>query len=124
MIRTTDDRGERANNPAFADLRRFVRREAPRERCEMCGAALAGEHRHLLGSDARKLICACDACAILFGSRGETQYKLIPRAARVLRGFHLSDAQWEALRMPINMAFFFVFPGHCTRGVPIERGHV
>jgi hypothetical protein len=37
----------------------------------------------------------------------ESRFKLIPRDPRALPGMELSDAQWEGLALPINLAFFF-----------------
>jgi hypothetical protein len=72
----------------------------------MCSLELASIHQHLLEPISRKLICACDACAILFGNQGQTKYKRVPRRVRFLADFRLSDSQWDGLMMPINMAFF------------------
>jgi Family of unknown function (DUF5947) len=92
---------------AFATLRRFARSRAPVERCELCGLALAPEHRHLLEMANRKIACACDACALRFTDVLDGRFKLIPRDARLLADFHIDDAQWEDLALPINMVFFF-----------------
>ncbi len=51
-------------------------------------------------------MCACDACSLLFLQHGETKYKRVPRDARFLRDFSLSDGQWESLLIPIGLAFF------------------
>jgi hypothetical protein len=88
-------------------LRRFVRRPSKAEQCEMCSQELAVSHQHLLEPGSRKLICACDACAILFGSQGQTKYKRVPRRIRYLADFRMTNGQWDGLMMPINMAFFF-----------------
>jgi Family of unknown function (DUF5947) len=96
---------------SFGVLRRFVRRpssrSSPNESCEMCSIELAASHQHLLDPVSRKLICACDACAILFSSQGQTKYKRVPRRIRFLADFRMTDSQWDGLMMPINMAFFF-----------------
>jgi len=92
---------------AFEFLRQFARRRQPVERCEMCSTPLGPEHRHLLDPVNRKIICSCDACSILFYAQGVTKYKRVPRDIRFLPDFHLTDAQWNGLMMPINMAFFF-----------------
>jgi hypothetical protein len=92
---------------SFEVLRRFVRRPSTAERCEMCSQELAVTHQHLLEPVSRKLICACDACAILFSSQGETKLKRVPRRIRFLADFRMTDSQWDGLMMPINMAFFF-----------------
>jgi hypothetical protein len=88
-------------------LRQFIR---PRKRnveiCELCSAEVASQHPHLLEPGTRKLLCTCDACAILFSGMG-TKYKRVPRRALALPDFNLTDAQWESLMIPIGMAFFF-----------------
>ena len=71
----------------------------------MCSAALAREHQHLIELASRKLVCACDSCAILFTS--QTKYKRVPRRVRYLDDFQLTDSQWDGMLMPINLAFFF-----------------
>jgi hypothetical protein len=57
--------------------------------------------------DKRRLVCACQACAILFSGQMGQRYKRVPSRIRLLQGFRLTDAQWEDLLVPINMAFFF-----------------
>jgi len=94
-------------NSAFASLRRFVRKRAQVERCEMCKTALAENHQHMIELESRKLICACDPCAILFSNQSGQKYKRVPRRIRFMPDFRLNDAQWESLLIPINMAFFF-----------------
>lgn len=93
-------------NSSFANLRRFMRQRAPVERCELCSAGLAADHQHLIEPATRKLICSCDACSILF-SNEDGKYRRVPKDIRSLPDFHLSEAQWESLLIPINMAFFF-----------------
>ena len=99
--------GARAATP-FATLRRFaVARDQPvRERCELCSLGLAPEHRHLLEMATHKIICACDPCALRF-ENVLGRFKLIPRDVRSLPGFRLSDAQWDDLALPIDLAFLF-----------------
>ena len=36
------------------------------EHCELCSACLAQEHPHLVELVSRQILCACDACAMLF----------------------------------------------------------
>jgi hypothetical protein len=92
---------------AFGFLRQFVRRQDPGETCEMCNTQLGDQHQHLLEPATRKLVCACDACAILFSNQTAKRFKRVPRRVRVLSDFQLTDGQWDSLMMPINMAFFF-----------------
>jgi hypothetical protein len=76
------------------------------ERCELCGAPLGDEHQHLLELGTRQLACACDACAVLFSSEQGARYRCVPRRARRLADFDLPDESWDALCIPINLAFF------------------
>ena len=92
---------------AFAALRQFARKRPMVECCEMCSSEVPAEHQHLIDPAARKLICACDACAILFSSQGATKYKRVPRRIRFLPQFQMTESQWDGLMVPIEMAFFF-----------------
>jgi len=92
---------------AFTALRQFVRKRAAVETCEMCSAQIPGEHQHLIDPSARKIVCACDACAILFSGQGATRYRRVPRRIRFLPQFRMTEAQWDGLMVPIEMAFFF-----------------
>ncbi len=100
----TEQRTDSEN--AFTALRQFARKRKPVERCELCSLELTREHPHLIELAARKMVCACDACALLFDGRAG-KYKRVSRRVQAMNNFHLSDAQWESLMIPINMAFFF-----------------
>lgn len=93
-------------NNSLATLRRFVRKRKTVEHCELCGAELGHDHRHLVEPASRKLLCACEACGILFSNQ-ESKYRRVPKRIRYLTDFHLTEAQWDSLLIPINMAFFF-----------------
>ncbi|MET9294119.1 DUF5947 family protein [Streptomyces sp. NPDC003077] len=97
---------------AGAGLRRFrdsgpVR--PPQARCELCSAALEPFHGHVVDLDDRGLLCACRPCRLLLirpgGSAG--RYRGVPDRPRDARDFVLSAEQWEALRLPVAMAFCF-----------------
>jgi hypothetical protein len=101
-----------------ATLRRFARARqaaAPgREYCELCRSPLAPVHRHLLEMATHKITCSCDPCALRFELVVDGRYKLIPRDAPALPDFHLDDAQWEDLALPIHLAFL-------VRSTPAKR---
>lgn len=92
---------------AFGALRQFARRPRNVEQCELCSVALASQHPHLLEPIGRKLLCTCDACALLFSGRAGAKFKRVPRYVHLLANFRMTDAQWDSLMIPINMAFFF-----------------
>ena len=73
----------------------------------MCSLELAATHPHLLEPKTRQIICACQACAILFDGTGAAKYKRVSRQILFLPDFHLSDEEWNNLSLPIQLAFFF-----------------
>jgi hypothetical protein len=86
-------------------------REAQLERCDLCAEPIPADHRHLLDLESRELLCACQACRILFerpGAGGGGQHlRLVPDRRLLLQDFRMDDALWERLRIPVEMAFFF-----------------
>jgi hypothetical protein len=92
---------------AFGILRQFARKRRLAERCELCGNDIPSDHTHLIEVGRRKLLCACDACAVLFSGQSGTKYKRVPRRVLLLTDFQMTDSKWDSLMIPINMAFFF-----------------
>ena len=103
---------------ALAALQSYARAWQPvapaESRCQICALALdAGPHAHVVDLERRSLLCACPSCASLLdrasatADRGGARYRLVP--ARVLFDptFRLDGAQWEALRIPVRLAFIF-----------------
>lgn len=105
----TDDLHSNSTNP-FVALRQMARQSAARseERCDLCGEGIGPEHRHVLSLTSREVLCACRGCAILFDSpaAGAGARRLIPARTLDLADFALTDLQWNALEVPVNMAFF------------------
>ena len=85
-------------------------REAAQGRCELCAEPIGAQHRHLLDLSTRQMMCACRACALLFDRRaaGAGHYRLVPDRRLALVDFDLDDVAWEELRIPVDMAFFFL----------------
>ena len=90
----------------FNALKQFVRPRVAVERCDLCSLELAPEHQHLLSMENRQISCACDACSILF-SDNTKRFRRVPRSGVYLPDFRLTDEQWNALMLPIQLAFFF-----------------
>lgn len=96
----------------FAELQTFLRRRPPARPgtvCDYCSAPLESEHPHLIDLQARRILCACRPCAIVFEPDGAARgrYKRIPTRYQELDDFALDDATWDALQIPIALAFFF-----------------
>jgi len=105
------DQPSLAFEQAFGVLRQFTSARRARsdslERCELCSAGLGREHPHLVELASRQIVCACDACALLFDGMEGSRYKRVSRNAQVFSSFEMTDGQWESLMIPINLAFFF-----------------
>ncbi len=89
-----------------AAVHRFVRDDDTAQQCELCSAWIADAHQHLIEVHARRLVCCCQACALLFGHNDAAKYRTIPQRRDPLPDFRITDAQWDALAVPINIAFF------------------
>ncbi len=107
---------------SFATLRRFAGapKSAPKssgpkgakppqeiEICELCSIRIPPVHRHLLEMATRRIVCSCDPCGLRFENVIDGKFKLIPRDARPVPDFQMSDMEWEGLSLPISLAFFF-----------------
>src|SRR5215218_1385720 len=113
------EQGNRKAFSTFSSLRRFAQEEsekaaqaaaeAVQEHCELCSEPIPPEHRHLLEVSTREILCVCRPCSILFyrEAASEGRYRLIPDRHLFLQDFEMDDAQWDSLRIPVDMAFFF-----------------
>jgi hypothetical protein len=99
--------GEGSPTDVLSALKRFTRMRAPTERCELCSAPVDSVHQHLLDRHSKQIACACDACSILFCDQQSGKYLRVPREVHELNDFAFSDLQWEEMRLPINLAFFY-----------------
>lgn len=83
--------------------RAVTRRVAVTERCGLCAAPVAGDHRHVLDEQSADVMCACVPCSLLFQreATGADRYSLIPSARR-----RLADLPVGRLDVPVGLAFF------------------
>jgi hypothetical protein len=91
-------------------LQRMLQQRPPAgERCDFCAEPLAPEHGHLIELAARRILCTCRPCRIVFEPAGAAQgkYRTVPTRYREISAFAIDDAQWDALQVPIGLAFFF-----------------
>lgn len=78
------------------------------ERCEMCSESIADEHQHVVNVADRQLMCVCRACYLLFtDSQAELRYRAVPDRYLSFPDFALDRRAWEALQIPVGVAFFF-----------------
>ncbi|MGZ4562899.1 MAG: DUF5947 family protein [Mycobacterium sp.] len=78
------------------------------ERCEMCSEWIADEHQHVVNVADRQLMCVCRACYLLFtDTQAQLRYRAVPDRYLSFPGFALDRRAWEALQIPVGVAFFF-----------------
>ncbi len=100
---------------ALGVLRRIMRprdageRPRPGEVCEMCGETIADTHSHVASLSERRLLCTCRACYLLFTQQGAGARRLraVPERYRQAVAFAFSQQQWDALAIPVDLAFLF-----------------
>ncbi len=80
-----------------------ARRAEASEHCDLCGSPVQGQHRHLLDTTSRSVMCACQACSLLFVQDAASggHYKLVP-----LRRLRLTEVPTTGLGVPVGLAFF------------------
>ena len=97
---------------AVRRLRRMPSEPRPRagETCEICREAVGPEHNHLVDLERRTLMCACRLCWLLFAPEGAGggHYKAVPERYVAFPDLELSHGEWDALQIPVSVAFFFL----------------
>lgn len=75
----------------------------------MCAQPVPERHSHVVDLESRELLCTCRPCSFLFVSEGAAggRYQAVPERCLSFDGFTLDQARWDALRLPVGMAFFF-----------------
>ncbi len=92
-------------------LKNFAATVPQKERCDLCGASIPDKHDHVFSLQTRQLDCTCMACALLFsgqpGADGTAGQRVrVPHRAQKLPDFSMTDALWNDLRLPVELAFF------------------
>ncbi|MFN8033281.1 MAG: DUF5947 family protein [Mycobacterium sp.] len=78
------------------------------ERCEMCAEEIDDGHRHVVNVAARQLMCVCRACYLLFtDTTAALRYRAVPDRFLSFPEFGIGRREWEALQIPVGVAFFF-----------------
>jgi hypothetical protein len=100
-----------ASGSPLATLRRVTaNRPAPVtfERCEMCAEPIADAHQHVVNLESRALMCTCRGCYLLFTAEdAQLRYRAVPDRYLSFPDFSLGPGQWDALEIPVGLAFLF-----------------
>ena len=93
------------DSPLLGTLRKLLKPAhtvGASEQCELCCAPLPNAHGHLVDTRTRRLLCACAMCNTLGG-----RYRPVPTRYTRLSGTTITLADWDALAIPVDLAFFF-----------------
>jgi Family of unknown function (DUF5947) len=98
--------------PDFSALQGLLRKPvaaAPGERCDFCALPIEPGHSHLIDTKARRIMCGCRPCALTFEPNGAAmgRFKLVPQRFARIADLAVDDTTWDALQIPIGLAFFF-----------------
>jgi hypothetical protein len=79
------------------------------ERCEFCAVAVDERHGHVADLNDHRLLCVCRPCYLLFGPQGAGggRYRGVGEDVRVVEDLALEEVLWDALRIPVDLVFFF-----------------
>ena len=82
----------------------------PGERCDLCAEPIPEEHGHVVDLETRSIMCACRPCYMVFApvGAGGSRFRAVPDRFVSFPDFSLTAAQWDALQVPVGVAFFFV----------------
>jgi len=90
-----------------------ARTAAGQEACEFCAASIPAHHDHVADTEGPALMCSCRACYLLFTSTGagmaaggRGRYRAVPDRYRSDAARPLAAADWDALEIPVGLAFF------------------
>jgi hypothetical protein len=97
----------------LARLRRINTPAPPQEEleefCEFCNVPLGARHGHVADTIDHRLMCACRPCYLVFAPEGAggARFRAIGEDVRRVGDLRLDDATWDALRVPVDLVFFF-----------------
>jgi len=79
------------------------------ERCEFCGVDIGDRHGHVADVAQHRLLCVCRPCYLLFAPQGAGggRYRGVGEDVRRVADPQVTESQWDALRIPVDLVFFF-----------------
>ena len=83
------------------------------DRCEFCAADIGDRHGHVADLAQHRLLCVCRPCYLLFAPEGAGggRYRGVGEEVRRVADPDLDESRWEALGIPVDVAFFFTQTG-------------
>jgi hypothetical protein len=74
------------------------------ERCDLCETTVPPDHRHMLNTYERQIVCVCESCWAL--RSGDAEFRPTGNRTLWLEDFQLPEEIWAQFRIPIGLAFF------------------
>lgn len=75
--------------------------------CDRCGEPVGDSHHHFVDVVSRRLSCSCRACWLLSAAHpAQGSLRAVPDRYIAGSSFRLTEAQWDALEIPVATAFF------------------
>jgi hypothetical protein len=83
------------------------------EVCELCSVEIDSRHGHVADLQTQRLLCTCRSCFLLFtgSGAGAGRFRALPERSRRVDSVAISQGQWDALQIPVDLAFFFLQTG-------------
>jgi hypothetical protein len=74
----------------------------------MCSTEIGLQHGHVADVEAHRLLCTCRPCFLLFtnAGAGSGRFLAVPQDVRRVVDVAISEGQWAALQIPVELAFF------------------
>jgi hypothetical protein len=101
----------------LAALRRFATRPEAALPCDLCGGGLDAVHEHVFDPARRDLRCACPGCAGLLSEAPASRWRRVRAFSRRLEAAPVTALHWNALAIPIEVAFLYRSTGGEGRAV-------
>jgi Family of unknown function (DUF5947) len=74
------------------------------ELCDLCKTTVPPDHRHMLNTYERQIVCVCESCWAL--RSGDPEFRPTGSRTLWLEDFELPEEIWAQFRIPIGLAFF------------------
>jgi hypothetical protein len=84
-----------------------ARRRHELKHCDVCGMVVEFQPSYLVHPASRRLMFCCETCATNLVGGGSGKYRRVPKSVQILADLKMSDAQWDSLSLPINLAFLY-----------------
>jgi len=74
------------------------------ELCDLCRTTVPPDHRHMINTYERQIVCVCESCWAL--RSGEPEFRPTGSRTLWLEDFQFPEEIWAQFRIPIGLAFF------------------